>query len=152
VDPWRGDRHDPQSLHKYAYVHANPVNGVDPTGALFSLLELEIVQWIRSKLSAAYYASMAFVVTKIWVPLAHAVNAFNLKFSETIANYERSYYSSRLLIQEIIRGGTVTQDPGGVWSAVRYVAPGTMNGSPGVYELVVDIKTQTILHFLFKSG
>ncbi len=27
-----------------------------------------------------------------------------------------------------------------------------MNGSKGTYELVVDPKTNTVLHFLFKSG
>jgi RHS repeat-associated protein len=32
VDPYSGDTQDPQSLHKYAYCHNNPVNGIDPTG------------------------------------------------------------------------------------------------------------------------
>jgi RHS repeat-associated protein len=36
MDPYRGKYLDPQTLHKYSYVHNNPVNGVDPTGRLFS--------------------------------------------------------------------------------------------------------------------
>ena len=32
LDPFVGNNQDPQSLHKYAYVHGNPVNGIDPTG------------------------------------------------------------------------------------------------------------------------
>jgi len=32
VDPYAGNLQDPQSLHKYAYVHNNPVNAVDPSG------------------------------------------------------------------------------------------------------------------------
>ncbi len=32
LDPYSGNNHDPQSLHKYAYCHADPVNGVDPSG------------------------------------------------------------------------------------------------------------------------
>jgi RHS repeat-associated protein len=32
LDPFAGNMQDPQSLHKYAYVHGDPVNGVDPTG------------------------------------------------------------------------------------------------------------------------
>jgi RHS repeat-associated protein len=32
VDPFSGNFEDPQSLHKYAYVHGDPVNGIDPTG------------------------------------------------------------------------------------------------------------------------
>jgi RHS repeat-associated protein len=32
VDPYAGNLHDPQSLHKYLYCHNNPVNGIDPSG------------------------------------------------------------------------------------------------------------------------
>ena len=39
MDPFSGLNSDPQSLHKYAYVHGNPVNAVDPTGnSEFSLV------------------------------------------------------------------------------------------------------------------
>ncbi len=31
-DPFQGNNQDPQSLHKYLYCHANPINGVDPSG------------------------------------------------------------------------------------------------------------------------
>ncbi len=36
LDPFFGNLQDPQSLHKYLYVHGDPVQGVDPSG-LFSL-------------------------------------------------------------------------------------------------------------------
>ncbi|TWU12655.1 hypothetical protein CA54_14790 [Symmachiella macrocystis] len=32
LDPFAGNVHDPQSLHKYAYVHGDPVTNIDPTG------------------------------------------------------------------------------------------------------------------------
>jgi RHS repeat-associated protein len=32
LDPFSGNLTDPQSLHKYLYVHGDPVNGWDPTG------------------------------------------------------------------------------------------------------------------------
>ncbi|MEQ1906864.1 MAG: RHS repeat-associated core domain-containing protein [Pirellulaceae bacterium] len=32
LDPYRGTNEDPQSLHKYLYTHADPINGIDPTG------------------------------------------------------------------------------------------------------------------------
>jgi len=32
TDPYAGNMQDPQSLHKYLYCHANPINGIDPTG------------------------------------------------------------------------------------------------------------------------
>ena len=32
LDPFDGNNEDPQSLHKYAYAHCDPVNGIDPSG------------------------------------------------------------------------------------------------------------------------
>ena len=32
LDPFDGNSEDPQSLHKYAYAHCDPVNGIDPSG------------------------------------------------------------------------------------------------------------------------
>lgn len=34
LDPFEGNSEDPQSLHKYAYAHADPVNGIDPNGEM----------------------------------------------------------------------------------------------------------------------
>ena len=36
LDPFIGNIQDPQSLHKYAYVHGDPANAVDPTGKFSS--------------------------------------------------------------------------------------------------------------------
>ncbi len=36
MDPFAGDINSPLSLHKYGYVHGNPVMGVDPTGLFFT--------------------------------------------------------------------------------------------------------------------
>ena len=34
MDPFAGNNSDPQSLHKYAYCHNNPINAIDPSGEL----------------------------------------------------------------------------------------------------------------------
>ena len=41
LDPFFGNLTDPQSLHKYAYVHGDPVNGIDPTG-LFTIGDIGV--------------------------------------------------------------------------------------------------------------
>ncbi|MDD5705612.1 MAG: PKD domain-containing protein [Kiritimatiellae bacterium] len=47
LDPYSGSPHDPQSLHKYTYCHADPVNGVDPSGE-YTLTEQMMVGAITS--------------------------------------------------------------------------------------------------------
>jgi RHS repeat-associated protein len=37
LDPFSGDMRNPQSLHKYLYVHGDPIQGVDPTGREFTI-------------------------------------------------------------------------------------------------------------------
>ena len=38
LDPFAGSMHDPRTLHKYLYVHADPVQGIDPSGEFFGLV------------------------------------------------------------------------------------------------------------------
>jgi RHS repeat-associated protein len=50
LDPFAGNREDPQSLHKYLYVHGDPVQGVDPTG-LFTSIQVGITTGIIGALA-----------------------------------------------------------------------------------------------------
>ncbi|MDR2117203.1 MAG: hypothetical protein LBP87_12565, partial [Planctomycetaceae bacterium] len=47
LDPFFGNLNDPLSLHKYLYTHADPVNGIDPSG-LMSLGGISISMSIGS--------------------------------------------------------------------------------------------------------
>ena len=49
LDPFFGNLTDPQSLHKYLYVHGDPIQGVDPLG-LFSLGGIQISMSIQANL------------------------------------------------------------------------------------------------------
>ena len=37
LDPYSGNTQDPQSLHKYLYCHANPINSIDPSGEFLGI-------------------------------------------------------------------------------------------------------------------
>ena len=43
LDPFAGNMNDPQSLHKYLYAHADPINGIDPTGESAALSFLAVI-------------------------------------------------------------------------------------------------------------
>jgi filamentous hemagglutinin len=61
----------------------------------------------------------------------------------------RPYTDSLLTVQEIMRGGKPVLDPRGVSTALRWDVPGKFRGLNGVWELVIDARTNTILHFNF---
>ena len=62
VDPYSGNTQDPQSLHKYAYVHNNPVNAIDPTG-MFSIVSV-LVATITVVSLAAIFLPPAFNILR----------------------------------------------------------------------------------------
>jgi RHS repeat-associated protein len=51
LDPFAGNKNDPQSLHKYLYTHANPVMGIDPLGNSLTLSQVLITTGIMSTLT-----------------------------------------------------------------------------------------------------
>jgi RHS repeat-associated protein len=95
----------------------------------------------------------------VQVGMASECPASKLKLSQTVANHlsdvtkagdlVRPYGDSRLLMQEIMDAKPPVPDPGGVPGGLRWDVPGTMNGTSGTYQLVVDPNTGTVLHFLF---
>jgi RHS repeat-associated protein len=51
LDPFFGNTSDPQSFHKYLYTHAEPINGIDPTGTTMMSATLGIMGSIGSFVS-----------------------------------------------------------------------------------------------------
>ncbi len=96
------------------------------------------------------------------VNLAKKIDLDNINETKTVRDHldeyskdgrlARPYANSKQMMREIMDSSTPTADPGGVPGAVRWDAPGSLNGKPGSYEMVVDTNTNTILHFLFKAA
>lgn len=63
----------------------------------------------------------------------------------------RPYLTSPLTIQEIIASGKPIPDPGGFPGALRWDVPGAFRDSEGTWELVIDPKTNRILHYNFRT-
>ncbi|MEO6477609.1 RHS repeat-associated core domain-containing protein, partial [Luteolibacter sp.] len=64
-DTYEGRKSEPLSQHKYLYVHANPISGIDPSGHMF-LTELSVVEGelIRDKTSDSERVSSEAVPVK----------------------------------------------------------------------------------------
>jgi len=60
TDPFSGNLHDPQSLHKYLYCHNNPVNKVDPSGK-FALCDIVITAAIIGAVVGLFLPAESFV-------------------------------------------------------------------------------------------
>jgi hypothetical protein len=76
------------------------------------------------------------------------VAAYSAKYAKS-GRLTRPYINSSLTMQEIMDSVEPIPDPGGVVGGLKWIVPGTWRGSHGVWELVVDPKTKTVLHFLF---
>jgi len=62
IDPYSGNMQDPQSLHKYLYVHANPVNAIDPSGMFIaSVVSGLSMVWATAKIFSMRIANAARV-------------------------------------------------------------------------------------------
>ena len=69
MDPFAGNPQDPQSLHKYLYAHANPINRIDPFGyssiAIGGLTDLAGAIGIASMLTALTIAAIIAAVLMV---------------------------------------------------------------------------------------
>ncbi|MBX3420680.1 MAG: hypothetical protein KF752_03905 [Pirellulaceae bacterium] len=66
LDPFGGNSADPQSFHKYAYVHGDPVNGADPSGEFLAvvvggLASLGTYAFLRSRNDGAALGALALI-------------------------------------------------------------------------------------------
>ena len=92
LDPFAGNFSDPQSLHKYLYCHADPVNGWDPTGLTVAGaagqvtaigLAMNVASLMLSAVTAAFdptganLAFLAFDLGTLWNPAAGWTKAFS---------------------------------------------------------------------------
>jgi RHS repeat-associated protein len=115
TDPYAGNTQDPQSLHKYAYVHNNPVNNIDPTGmfsffnvgiAVIAIMAVLYIGWsiyhgaTTEGPSRAQRATMNRVIPRAVNLLDRAIDRMNdlsvNPMSEHMVGYERWFGQWRL--------------------------------------------------------
>lgn len=81
------------------------------------------------------------------------INVDDLSMSKTAAGHtDRKYLKYKSVIEDIMNGSKPIKDPGGLDKGWRWDTPGSVNGEEDVWELVVDLASNMIVHFLFKQG
>lgn len=92
-------------------------------------------------------------VTDALAGVEEAAAAGELGLTRTVAGQalKRPFVNSPSMVKWIQSAGRGVPDPGGLPGALRYEVPGSLNGSTGTYELVINPQTNTVYHFLFRS-
>jgi RHS repeat-associated protein len=75
LDPFAGNMQDPQSLHKYLYVHGDPIQGVDPSGLMSLSVSLSSMSLRGGLIGAAIGTGAGYAygvyVTGEWFFVVH---------------------------------------------------------------------------------
>ena len=86
--------------------------------------------------------------------LIDAANKGQLKFSNTVNGYyasgQRAYCNSTTLVKEIMQAKAPIADSQSA-TGLKWLVEGNLNGTNGVWDLVVDPVTKTIWHFVFRT-
>ena len=106
LDPFPGNSSDPQSLHKYAYAHCDPVNGIDPSGK-FTMPELLI--------SIGLLVLVAAVTCPIWIAAINKARrtAGRLTVFNPPAQGNFNLFKRTLDINKIASVNAINADPEG---------------------------------------
>jgi len=78
IDPIDGSLSDPQSLHKYLYCHANPVNGIDSSGLFFSLSSINFTVLIQATLVSLNVMGVVYHARNAVVSVVNLINAWSV--------------------------------------------------------------------------
>ena len=91
MDEFEGESEDPATLHKYLYVHANPVSFVDPSGQM-TLAEVQTTGGVVALLAYALYSTTPpgrQLNNAIGVALVSLMSAITIELSDLVV-YNRN--------------------------------------------------------------
>lgn len=77
LDPFAGSNHDPQSLHKYLYCNADPINASDPSGQM-SLSEINISMVIRATLMTLNFMGAVYNFRQMGNATVKLINCWSM--------------------------------------------------------------------------
>jgi len=135
MDTFRGNNFDPQSLHKYAYAHCDPVNGIDPLGTSFfpttlgllvvAAILLVLVVLLVSQVTINYQKYFGLSDKDRAAARAHNANVMQSLRRIIESDGERTFQQEHLGIGGImgttLPGNSAFQRAANLWEALRNV-------------------------------
>ncbi|MFZ2872494.1 RHS repeat-associated core domain-containing protein, partial [Zavarzinia sp.] len=89
LDPFGGNNYDPQSLHKYAYAHGDPVNNIDPEGrsigTMIDFVAASCMQITLQTLNLVGRIAPAVYVLSTRLTYWYLLNAARIEFWTTVS-------------------------------------------------------------------
>jgi RHS repeat-associated protein len=134
MDDYEGNNREPLSLHKYLYVHGNPINGIDPGGQFFTIMATFSMHM--------NYVSMSGSLVMQTLDFAQAV-AGGMLASQAILNATAAFENDVLWMTA---GGAVTTATTAIfikyiWKWIKYIPKNAVGGwITGTYQ---QMKTLT---------
>ena len=112
----------------------------------------EVLSKTKADSSLAAEASKAAVDSLFKTVDFLIANVEKLQRSATVLNnlVTRAYINSSIVVQEIMQSGLPAKDAF-LQNGLKWIVEGAYKGSAGIWELVIDVDTMTIVHFLFTS-
>jgi hypothetical protein len=134
MDPYAGNQQDPQSLHKYLYCHANPVNRIDPTGHMGALA------WVGIGILCVVISILLMAALMSWVG--------NISYKSALKNID-SYIWGGLFLDVKIDGRWKQMTPNGILKKYK-VHLETVARAEGVPpDLVAGVLYTEMQHYAF---
>jgi hypothetical protein len=88
VDPFGGNNSDPQSLHKYAYCHGDPVMGIDPSGEMSILNVMATVSGIAT-FATTFLSGVAAGKNPVYATITGIAGGLSIGFLIATKNYKK---------------------------------------------------------------
>ena len=98
LDPFSGDLSNPQSLNKYGYTHADPVNGIDPTGKFFTISGAMVSMQIQGLLRNMKTGNTVRKYKKVTDQIAKINYAVIISINFAVMIYEEPKLSMSLVL------------------------------------------------------
>ena len=118
------------------------------------LVEYTIKLIQKGKVSLSKFSSTILNSSKITSKLVNNLikNASKLKYTKTALKHlsSRPYMKSTQTIINIMKSAKPKVDTS-LRNGLKWVTKGKFNGKSGTWELVIDVASNTIVHFLFRS-